>query len=275
MTTTKQIKNILVAVDFSEYSKTVAMQARTLASKLKIPLTFVYVFQDAEMFKSQFSVRKIEVVKHYTVLLRKKYDISTDTKVQVKFGKIYKQIIAAAKKIESPLIVAGCCGSHPLARFFVGSTAENLALESPYPVWIHRGENVFFPKNILIPCDLSERSHRAVILVDPLLKLFNASSELFHVEQDPMPILDYESYAALSAEIKKDEIKKLKQFRKRHPNLKVTTTSGGIVDCIQHKSKTFDLIAMTPKASLKSKPFFGSVSSKIVRNGEVSILIVR
>ena len=70
MTTTKQIKNILVAVDFSEYSKTVAMQARTLASKLKIPLTVVYVFQDAEMFKSQFSVRKIEVVKHYTTLLR-------------------------------------------------------------------------------------------------------------------------------------------------------------------------------------------------------------
>ncbi len=244
-----------------------------LSEALKIPLIFIYIFQDSEVLTSQFNVYKPEVIKYYDKLIRHKYNITEATSLLIKFGKTCKQIIAAAKKLPNPLIIAGHKGQSSLSRFFLGSTAEKLALESPYPVWIHRGDAAVRPKNILIPCDLGERSLHAVAQVNSMLKILEAKSELFHVEPVAALNLDYEAYASFADQIKEDELRKLNIFKKKYPQLKVVTGEGAIVDQIQERLKKFDMIAMTPKENLKSKPFFGSVTSKLVRMGDKPILI--
>ena len=269
----RTIKNILVAVDLSKYSQTVVQQARVLAKKINAPLTFVYAFKDTEMFESPFGVRKAEVIKYYDQLIRQKYALDESIPVVVKFGKPYKQIIAAAKNLKFPLIVAGHRGQSTWTQFFVGSAAEQLGLESPYPVWIHRGESLIVPEKILIPCDLSERSHHAVHQVQPFLRAFKAKSELYHVVPQPLPILDFQSYVQFSEKIKRSEAQKRKAFKKKHPQLKIVDSEGGVVEQIQKRLENFDLLAISPKTSLKAKPFFGSVTSKLLRSGDKPILI--
>ncbi len=270
----RTIKNLIVGVDLSNYSKVVAREAKELSEKLKIPATFVYVFQDIAIFDEAFKFKKPELSKHYEKEFRRKYSLSKNDNVIVRYGRPYEEIIATAKNFEDPMIIAGHRGYNSFVRFFLGSTVERLALVSPFPVWIHRGKAVVVPKKILIPCDLSARSHHTISEIGPLKSALKASTEFFYVMPEPMPVLDYQTYSIIHEQLMKIETRKVRSFRKKHPGLKTVKALSGAVYKIQERAKNFDLIALSPKNHKKSVPFFGSVTTKLLRSGDKPILVI-
>jgi nucleotide-binding universal stress UspA family protein len=270
----QSIQSLIVGVDFSKYSKILVQEAEELSRKLGATCTYVFVSDESEDYFELFpeSQSKMRVILESAV--RKKYRLNEQDRVSIGFGKPYQQIIEIAKQARNPMIVVGHRGKNPVVQFFLGSTAERLALSSPYPVWIHRGQRPLLPRKVLIPCDLSSRSEHTISELGLLRKSFNVRTELFHVTEDPTPILDYQQYALAYEQLKKVDEHKLKTFKKKHPRLRTTKSSGDVVEQIQKRAKDFDLVAISPRVHGKFLPSFGSVTSKLVRSGHKPILIL-
>jgi nucleotide-binding universal stress UspA family protein len=267
------IKSLVVGVDLSDYSKVVVREARQIASKMKLPIVFVYVFQELSFYENFLPTTTLEIVKDLEKEVRSKYSVNVDESVVVKLGAPSNQILEVAKKNKNPLILVGHRGHNPVVSFFLGSTAEKLALMSSYPVWIHRGRKVKLPKKILVPFDFSLQTEKTMKAMAIFKKSFNASIETFHVFQDPLPLLNMKLWSIVYREMKAEDDKGLLKFQKKYPSLKVVRSTGEVTDKIQQRSKAFDLIALSPKPQKGSRAF-GRVTAKLVRSGNKPVLII-
>ncbi len=266
------IKTLVVAVDLSDYSNLVVREAKQLSTELKLPLTYVFAYEDVNVYQDAVKLDKLKVAKIYEAKIRSQYGVEESHKVVVRFGRAEKEILAVAKKEKDPLILVGHKSGHVVARFFLGSVAEKLAATTPFPLWIHRGEKVLLPNRILVPSDLSPRSDKTINEIENFRQAFNSDMEIYHVLTEPFPILDYQAWAAVETAIKQADDRRIKSFKKKHPSLKFVRARGGVAESIEQHSKTFDLVAVSPRA--KAKVSFGRVTGKIVRSGDTPILVL-
>lgn len=265
----KNIKNLVVGVDLSDYSKVVVREAKALSARMKIPITVVFACA-IDWAANEF---KKELTENLLLKIKKMYRLTEDINIVIKFGKPEVEIIAVAKKLNGPMIMIGHTGNSALLQMFLGSSAEKIAQASPFPVWIHRGNKTVLPKKILVPSDLSDRAEHTVGDVETLTKSFKGKYELYHVAEEPAPLLDYSTWALVYQQFKKEELEKLKAFKTKYPTVRTSKTPGDIFDNIQQHAKKFDVIAITPNQPKNKFPFFGSVNSKLVRNGNKPLLI--
>jgi len=273
--TNKNIKNLIVGVDLSPYSLKVVAEARELASKMKVPLSYVFVMQDLRELNSKFNADTLEVESYYEQAVRKKYSLKKEAKVLIIYGSPDKGILSVAKTLANPMIIVGHRGYNKLVKFFLGSTAESLVFQSPYPVWVHRGERRVLPKRILIPSDLSARSRHTFESLRNFRKVFKAESELFHVMSEPIPSLNYEMYTLAYDQIKRDNESRVKRFRKRYPELKTETALGDVTYKIRNRAKNFDVVALTPRKRKNGAGLaIGSMTSKLIHTSDKPILVV-
>jgi nucleotide-binding universal stress UspA family protein len=270
----KKLNNLIVGIDFSDYSKLVVKEAIQLAEHLDLPLVFVHSYQDGKLHKYYSKPDLYHLVDVLQTKARRYYQIDDSQKIFIRFGRPDKEIIAVGKKFKNPMIIVGHKSGHAIAKFFLGSVAENLASTSPFPIWIHRGNKIILPKKILIPSDLSERSRTTINEVKNLETTFQSQFEICHVLPHPSPLLDYKLWTAMNSEMRKDDEKKIRAFKRKFPNLKTVRARGPIIDTINERSKIFDLIAITPHRRSKARNAFQGISSKIVHSGETPVLIV-
>lgn len=268
----KNIHTLVVGVDLSVYSNLVVREAKQLAMKLNLPLIYVFVYEDINLYKESVTIDRRKVIQLYEEKIRNRYGIEDSQKVVIRFGRAEKEILKAAKMTKNPLILVGHASGHHIARFFLGSVAEKLAATTTFPLWIHRGDKVLLPQKILIPSDLSKTSEKTIKEVQGFKKTFNSAIEIYHVLSDPLPILDYQAWAAVQTAVHEADEKKIKAFKKKHPTLKLVRSLGSIAESIGRHSKKFDLVALSPRA--KAKVSFGRVTGKIVRSGNTPILVM-
>ena len=79
-------------------------------------------------------------------------------------------------------------------------------------------------------------------------------------------------WAAIEEAVIKVDDKKILEFKKKYPTLKVVRARGHVAESILEHSKKFDLIVITAKP--KTKASLGRVAGKVVRSGDVPILII-
>lgn len=266
----KAIQQIIVGVDFSRYSKLVVKEAQKLAKTMKIPLRYVYV---NDVFQFVGEPREV-AEKKLTEKVYKFYKLKKDTDVVIRTGDAPEQLIEAAKASQlSPLIMVGHKGMGAIARFLLGSTAERVALLSPFPVWIHRGQKVLLPKKILVPSDFSKHTDTTLNQVQSFDKAFKSNLELFHVIQEPTPVVDLPIYSLVYQQIHSDDDRSFADFKKSHPNYKTVRDIGEVAEQVEERSRKFDLVAFSPRGKGESTPFLGRVAAKLVRSGNKPVLI--
>lgn len=268
-----EFKNIVAAIDFSDYSKIVVKEAKLLAKKLNANIIYAHVFEDTSMFNTTYQLRKAEYLREMVQQVRKFYKLSSKQTISIRVGNPYEQIIELTKQFEKPLIIAGHRGRNPISRLFIGSTAEKLALQSTYPLWIHRGNKSVLPKRIMAPFDFSDRTDRAVAKLTELNKTFGSKLEMYHVMQQPYPALDFQAYSLMFQEVKKIDDEGMASFKKKYPLLKTKRATGWVANCIQDHSERFDLITLVPRRD-NSPGYFGSVTTKLIRTGDKPILVL-
>ena len=269
-----EVKTVVVGLDFSWYSNVVLKEALQLAKQMNAPLVAVHVGEKpyTGLNPKLFPVHELEA--WYLAKINKQYPALRKHKVIIKLGSPNEKIIEVARKHKKPLIVIGHRGQSMMSRLLMGSVAEKLSQSSPYPIWIHRGEKTNIPKKILLPCDLQKRSSDLPSTLSKFQKVFGAQFELFHVMEDPAPVLDYELWSAMAEAARANDNDKLDILKKNNPNVPVKRTSGDIPREILKRSKAFDLIALPRRNARSSHLFFGSVSRKLVRNGQKPVLIL-
>lgn len=266
------IRNLIVGVDLSNYSKLVVKEAQRLSKELNLPATYVFAYEDIDLYQIPITVDRISMGQIYEDKIRRTYGLDESDNVLVRFGRAEKEIISVAKKFQSPLIIVGYQGRSALSRFFIGSVAEQLATKSPFPLWIHRGEKVILPKKILIPSDFSRRSDKTLKEIENMKSAFKANVEIYHAQEMILPMY---GYGALAMEaLEKSDNRRMALFKKKHPKLKIIRQRGSVVPAILARSKKFDLIAISPRGPKIKSAISGKVTGKIVRAADRPILVV-
>jgi nucleotide-binding universal stress UspA family protein len=194
-----QFKNIIVALDFSKFSRAVLKQAQALAERFKAHLHVIYVAEEPvflappHFFANGFNYVPPREEEMQEDLVRfYKFSGKHPVSLVFEFGEPAAQIMKLAATLENPLIVAGATGRSALSRFVIGSQAEKLALEAPCPVWIHRGSKTRHFKYLLLPVDFSPTTQKVI-------DLFKASPvplrlNYVYIREPVSPVLDYPTY---------------------------------------------------------------------------------
>ncbi|MBX3017074.1 MAG: universal stress protein [Bdellovibrionaceae bacterium] len=271
MSATSKPHSIVVGVDLSPYSKTVVRQAKILATGMKVPVIYVLVYEDIQHF-DDLKTETAKISSKLREKARKSYGLGIGARIEIRFGRAEDEILKVARSQKKPLIMVGHRSLGPVASFFLGSVADKLASLSPYPVWIHRGEKAVRPRRILVPTDFDRRTDRALSLVENFRRDFKSHVEAHHIVGEPFPILDYPTWKRLEEKMAGEAERKMTAFGRRHPQLRVGLSRGGVAAGIRRQAQRSDLIAIAPRRKPKSS--FGRVTGKLVRSGTKPVLVV-
>ena len=191
---------IVVPVDFSEFSDKALEYALNLAENFSAHLTLLHaivLFQD--------DIDEEQRLEEYETLIKKR-EQRIDNQMKSNRQKVHKRGVAvdtvilrgisAADAIldylngnNADLVVMGTHGRSGLTHLLYGSVAEKVVRLSPRPVLtVHRSVQKFNLEKILVPIDFSAYSKRATDYALFLSSRFNAEIHFLHViEQEIHP----------------------------------------------------------------------------------------
>ena len=172
-------KNIIVPVDFSDYSLNGLKVALLFSRQGYANIQMVYVqkkstdyypsSRDAE--KHYAEVKFQEIIDKYTPKLKN----SSRLRYIIKAGKIYREIVNQAQSYKDSIIIASTHGASGFEEFFIGSNAYKIISATRRPViTIRKGKCPEKIKKIVLPIDISGDSRQKVPLTAELAKFFNA-----------------------------------------------------------------------------------------------------
>ena len=203
-------------------------------------------------------------------------------------------LVSYAKKSRADTIVTGTHARNGLPRFFLGSFAETLLLESTLPVLIV-GPHAASPKieRILFATDLGKNGHFLFKHVIALAKSHRAGITLFHAIPHPFePALQSGIYLlgggfiAIPDFVSRQEAEKRKvaeryaTLAKKHGveiQILFEPAHSGVVQAViacAEKEKV-QLIAMEAESGSVSAALVGSITRQIVRTAPCPVWVLR
>ncbi|MDQ3051394.1 MAG: universal stress protein, partial [Bacteroidota bacterium] len=137
-------RQIVIPVDFGEQSLIALGQSYNLARLTTSEITLLNVidedflkpFQDVVSAKHNYEGHLKDDVNSRLRDLAKKVHDETGIKVNTmtRTGKIYEEIVEAAREVNAPLIMMGTMGAVGLKKRIMGSNASRVVRESACPV---------------------------------------------------------------------------------------------------------------------------------------------
>lgn len=163
----KELKNILVPVDFNEPSIKAVKYAYNLALELKADIILLHVMQTSGLISDFFSkgdylIKMTDQAKDKlsgianSVIKDGKINIST----KVERGKPYEVILKAAEENFARMIILGENHQGEGASQELGSTVYHVTLKSPVPVLTFKGDIDKMNNRIVVPLDLTSQMRK-------------------------------------------------------------------------------------------------------------------
>ena len=164
----KELKNILVPVDFHESSLKAVDFAHHLASQVEGELFLLHVIETpglmADLFASDNLLVKItdqskEKLQYLSARI-KKSGSGIKLSNRVERGKPYEKILKVAEEIKARFIILGDNQNGNGLKQHLGSTIYHVTLKSPVPVLTLKGDATDMGKKILVPLDLTRETRK-------------------------------------------------------------------------------------------------------------------
>ena len=135
-----RVRRILVPLDFSGKSRQALRYATPIAEKFSAKIFLLHVIQ--ANYSAAPEVRALPISRGQTSAALRRLDEMAATYVPkalrgkslVTIGSPYREILAAAQRLDVDMIALTTHGSTGLKRFFVGSTAEQVMRHAACPV---------------------------------------------------------------------------------------------------------------------------------------------
>jgi len=291
-------KNILIPVDFSDFSDKALEYALHLAEKFSARITLfhaVVLFQDDVGEEQRLQDYEDWVKKREELILTQmnKNRVKAKNRGIIVETAVDRGVNAADVILEYldngnfDLIVMGTHGRTGLKHMLLGSVSEKVVRLSPLPVLtIHRSIPEFKLKKILVPMDFSVHSKKAADYGFWLSKSFKASIELIHViEQDIHPSFyasGIESIFQIDKGLKNRVIDNLREFvadqlpEKIQPEFQVREGKAHKEIVEYARENDIDLIVIaTHGLSGLDYVLLGSTTEKVVRWSQSPVLTVK
>ncbi|MDD3320371.1 MAG: universal stress protein [Paludibacter sp.] len=142
---TKEIKKVLIAMDYDETSQKVAEQGFSMAKAMNAEVILLHVISEQYVYYSEYSyMRELQV--DYSDDLEdssqkflnktRKYLGDESIRTIIKLGGIAETILETAKDLNADIIVIGSHSRNWLENIFLGSQAQDLLKKSTLPLLI-------------------------------------------------------------------------------------------------------------------------------------------
>lgn len=182
------MKQILVAIDFSECSLNALEHAITIAEKAEAGIELMYVIKpdsSREMFTEGPKTVSSMVKDKFDELIEKYQPMMGGNKITylVREGKVYHEIVKEADRKEVFLVMAGTHGASGFEEFWIGSNANRIvsALRKPV-ITIRGGVSVNRQlEKIVLPLDSTPETRQKVPFTAYMAKIFDAEVHILKV----------------------------------------------------------------------------------------------
>lgn len=280
-----KIKSILVAYDFSEYSKQAILQAFEMSKKFDAKISVIHVL-NSEVADDYV----IPLTQDYKEQLKKNlekdmgvyggtHEISVaDQDVFVERGKPHLAIIECALKCHADLIIIGSHGRSALSMILLGSVAGKVLRYSPIPVLVTRGTNAHTFKKVIVPLDDSGAAGEIIDSVKAFADIFNWEIQLFHAV-DLTDFTLHMGYQDMLAQAIEKATIRLGDLKKKHgillePIVVVGNPAHAIMDAVKNDT-TIGLIAMSTHGRSGLDRFvMGSTAESVTHHLPCSLLVI-
>ncbi|MCK9617959.1 MAG: universal stress protein [Lentimicrobiaceae bacterium] len=183
------MKDIIVAIDFSDCSINALEHAISIANKTHLNINMVWVnnpnVTKIEIFSGKSDELISEVQKQFGLLIKKyKSQLGKSTiDFKIREGKVYREIVMEAKESEATLIVAGTHGASGFEEFWIGSNANKIVSAAPCPViTIRAGRSIRRNlEKIILPIDNTLETRQKVPFTVSLASYFDAEIHVLSV----------------------------------------------------------------------------------------------
>lgn len=180
-----EVRRIAIPTDYSDTANVALGHALQLAQHFGADITLIHVNEESAysgIFTTSLSDYE-ETEKAKLRLQEEAHRIERDFGVnvsqEVRSGRIYDQIVEAAKEADADMIVMGTHGVSGWAEFFAGSNAFRVVTQATCPVLTiqgHTGSEGF--KNIIVPFDRTPDTRQKVRYAAALAKKYGAKLHL-------------------------------------------------------------------------------------------------
>ena len=144
-------KNVLVPIDFSEFSANTISYALTLFPKDKLRLMHVSQRPTVTSPGMVWDTITDDTIINGTMTafeeFCKKHGLPEDLNFSVEIGDPAEEISLEAKHNPAGLIIVGSHGRRGLSRFFLGSVAERVVRHAPCPVLVFKPDEIVKDRN--------------------------------------------------------------------------------------------------------------------------------
>jgi len=278
-------QNILVPVDDSPYSLQAEEVTANLAKNFKSKVTVLHVIPHEikhppaqysevpknirEEIEGAFLQKGRQVIQNAKALFAQEGIISET--ILEEFADPAETILEVAKEKKCDMLVLGNRGSSEIADFDLGGVAEKVLRHAEHPILIVKKKTDF--SKILVAVDGSKHAQMALNYAVQLGQKYKSKVTLLNVAQAMFPKVRKETAKTMGervvseAEAQARELKADKKVEFGHP-------AKTIIDFA--KKGNYGLIALGSRGLNPVKKFvLGSVSDKVARHAECSVLIVR
>ena len=187
------IHSVLIATDFSRYSKVAENIGLALAHEYQAKAHMVFVLPrdeflmagpDAYVAAQEAAARDLQELKA-ELQRRHSYTEGKEYHLVMLEGDVAQSILECARDREVDLIIVGTHGRGGLGKMLMGSVAEHVFRQSPVPV-ITVGPHLRQPRkglarNMLVAADFTPAAERAAQYAAALAREHNAKLTLLHV----------------------------------------------------------------------------------------------
>ncbi|TXD54036.1 MULTISPECIES: universal stress protein [unclassified Polaribacter] len=184
------MKNIIVPIDFSEYSEYALKAAALLSKKTAVTVYALHMLDIHEVSLSQSPEYSQEKAVFLLKLAEKRFkeflkkDYLQDVKVVpiIKHYKVFSEVNSIAKEVDADFIIMGSHGASGLKEFFMGSNTEKVIRYAEVPVLVVKHElfDINF-SDIVFATDFSEESIATFKKMLNSLDFLNARKHLLYV----------------------------------------------------------------------------------------------
>ncbi len=271
------MKNIIIPVDFSEYSENALKAGAQLAKKFDAQLHVLHMLELSDSIISSSSSGRENEMLFLLQLAQKKFgpflekDYLNDVKVEaiVKHHKVYAEVNALASDLKADLIIMGSRGkSRESGLFGTGSNTARMVRNSETPVLVVKdGEDLAFAKAV-IATDLSLESIPAYIKAKETFEMMGCEYETVYINRPDSSFLsdsDFEerveefAHSGGTAHVR---------------NINDYSIEAGVLSYVDKKN--INLIAVSTHARKGADYFFnGSISESIANHSNVPVLSFR
>ena len=303
---TKQIRNILVPVDFSELSVQAVEHAKAFADQFGAVIHLAHVHQffypagftapmptelpfsvvDYEKDMEKSAMKQLRELAVRCRLPSAAYHVRMDAPA-------YDALCNLAREIPADLMVMPTHGHTGLKRLFLGSTAERVVQHAPCPVFVVRapektsknGSGDLGIKTVLVPVDFSRSSFEGLQYAIGFAKKFGAKIIVHHVIDfgpiylpDRYGVYDLSKYREIARQNAKEQMRKFvehAQFGGIEFETAITVGPAVWEICGLSGNRNVDLIITSTHGRTGFKHvLIGSTAECLVRQAPCSVLVV-